>query len=115
MQSTPERRIAIRNFLSAQRHTTIEYLMSEFGVSKSTIRRDLEYLETELYVPIIRQSGNCGGIRVIDGWFASQNYLNAEQEHFLRSLIPGLQPEERAKMEDILASFVRPVYRANAQ
>ena len=101
MTSTPERRLAIRNYLSQARSTTIEYLMSEFGASKSTIRRDLDYLETELSVPIERIPGNRGGIRVFERWYAGMTYLSDKQEDFLRSLMPSLSGEQKAMMEDM--------------
>lgn len=108
MQSTPERRLAIRNYLSQARYTTIEYLMSEFGASKSTIRRDLDYLETELSVPIERVPGNQGGIRVFEDWYASMNYLSDAQEQFLQSLLPNLTEEQQEQMKDILFCFSKP-------
>lgn len=108
MQSTPERRIAIRNYLSQVRRTTISQLVQEFGVSRRTIQYDLDYLETELFVPILRECGHGGGISVVDGWFASQHYLSDADENFLRGLISGLQPDQQAKLASIIESFARP-------
>ena len=36
-----ERRLAIRDYISAKRKTSIPELMQEFDVSRSTIKRDL--------------------------------------------------------------------------
>ena len=108
MLTTPERRLALRDYLSECRQTTIEYIASRFGVCRRTVFSDLDYLETELSVPLIRKSGKGGYIRVIDGWYASRNYFSPQEESFLKSLMPGLQPEQKAQMEELLSRFVKP-------
>lgn len=62
-----ERRDAIMHLLSGRRFETIENLSVEFGVSRRTIRRDIEALsKTE---PIYTQSGRYGGgIYILDGY-----------------------------------------------
>lgn len=72
MRATTERRLAIRDFISMKRHTSIPELMQEFDVSKSTILRDLEALtETISYYTT---TGNGGGIHATEGWYASNTY-----------------------------------------
>ncbi|MBO4384232.1 MAG: hypothetical protein J5854_02270 [Clostridia bacterium] len=44
----------------------------------------------------------------MDGWYVSRRYLHDDQEELLRSFLPGLQPEERKKLEDILLAFAIP-------
>ena len=100
-----DRRLAMKDLLSQKRETTIEYLMSRFNASKSTVRRDLDYLETEMGVPLLRQSGNGGGIRVLDGWYATRHCLSPAQEAFLRGLLPRLDKEDRVGMEEILSTL----------
>ena len=106
MQSALDRRQAITEVLSDRRFETIENLMAEFGVSRSTIKRDLEILGCS--VPIYTVQGNGGGIRVADGWYLSKTYLCDEDEEMLRRLLPGLQPEDQKVMQGILASFAKP-------
>ncbi len=106
MRSTSDRRLAIRDFISQKRDTTIKELCQEFGVCKNTIRNDLDAITatTSFYMT----PGNGGGIHATDGWYASSHYLSAEQEAFLRKLMPGLQTDDRAMMDGILAAFGMP-------
>lgn len=106
MQSALDRRQAITEVLSDRRFETIENLMTEFNVSRSTIKRDLEILGCS--VPIYTVAGNGGGIRVADGWYAGRRYLRSEQEDLLRELMDGLQPDQQKIMQGILASFAKP-------
>ena len=64
MKSTSDRRLAIRDYISEKRHTTVLELMREFNVGYSTIKRDLDAITatTSFY-----NSGNGGGIHVPTG------------------------------------------------
>lgn len=106
MRTTSDRRLAIRDFISDKRHTTISELMREFAVSRSTVFRDLDAITatTSFYMT----QGNGGGIHAIDGWYASSRYLSPEQEALLRRLSDGLQPEDEKLMDGILAAFAKP-------
>ena len=106
MQSALDRRQAITEVLSDRRFETIENLMAEFNVSRSTIKRDLEILGCS--VPLYTVQGYGGGIRVADGWYAGRRYLRSEQEELLRDLMDGLQPDQQRIMQSILASFAKP-------
>ena len=106
MQSALDRRQAIMEALSDRRFETIENLMTEFDVSRSTIKRDLEILGCS--VPIYTVQGNGGGIRVADGWYAGRRYLRSEQEQLLRELMDGLQPDQQKTMQSILSAFAMP-------
>lgn len=106
MRTTSDRRLAIRDFISDKRHTTVTELMREFSISKSTVLRDLATITatTSFYTT----PGNGGGIHAVDGWYASSRYLTVEQETLLRRLSAGLQTEDQKIMEGILAAFVKP-------
>lgn len=112
MQSTSERRLAIRDAISERRHTTVAELARDFGVSCSTIKRDLDALTatTSFYCT----KGTGGGIHAMDGWYASNRYLSSPQEAFLRKLQDGLQTEtDRQMMESILSAFAKPINKAS--
>ena len=99
MRATADRRLAIRDYISERRHTTIAELIQEFHVSKSTVLRDLEALteNTSFYTT----PGNGGGIHATEGWYASRRYLSAT----------GLQTESEKKlMESILLAFAKPTH-----
>lgn len=108
MKATTERRLAIREFISWKRHTSIPELMKEFAVSKSTILRDLDALaETTSYYST---TGLNGGIHAMDDWHASKQYLSREDEAFVRMVIEERlsSKEEKERMERIFAAYVRP-------
>lgn len=106
MMTANERRQEIIELMSDRRFENIQNLMNEFGVSRSTIKRDIEIIS--LSVPIYSVSGNGGGIRVADGWYSSRRYLKPEQEELLNRLKAGLQPGDEQVMESILAAFAKP-------
>lgn len=106
MVTANERRQEIIEILSDRRFEKIENLMSEFGVSRSTIKRDIEVLS--LSYPIYSVSGNGGGIRVADEWYSNRRYLKPAQEELLNRLKSGLQPEDMQVMESILVAFGKP-------
>lgn len=106
MQSAIDRRQGILEFVSDRRQLTYQDICNEFGVSYNTARRDIEVLSCSY--PIVTVSGNGGGVRAMDGWYLSRRYLHDDQEALLRSLLPGLQPEEQKTMEQILLAFAKP-------
>ncbi len=106
MQSATERRQLVLETISDRRQVRREDLAAEFGVSERTIRRDVEILSCSY--PIYTQQGGGGGIRAMDGWYVSRRYLRDDQEALLRSLLPGLQPEDRETMRKILTAFAKP-------
>lgn len=106
MQSTTERRQEILYFISDRRRTTYQQIANKFHVSYNTARNDVELLMCSYPVEPVKGKG--GGIRAMDGWYASRRYLTAKQEALLRELALGLQPEDRQTMESILTAFAKP-------
>ena len=106
MRSANERRQLIMEALSDRRSDTVENLATEFGVSKRTIKYDIEIIGCS--VPIYAVQGHGGGIRVADGWYVGRRYLHNDQEALLRSLLDGLQPEQQKTMQGILKAFAMP-------
>ena len=107
MTSALERRQMILEYLNDYRHSTYSELTKRFNVSKNTIVNDILVLSCS--APIETTSGRYGGgIRVADGWYISRRYLHDDQEALLRSLLPGLQPEQQKTMQDILTAFAKP-------
>ena len=101
-----ERQMAIRDYISDKRETSIRELMAEFGVSRNTIRSDLDAITPCTAFEMV--PGHGGGIKALPGWSSGRRYLNHEQEALLTSLLPGLQPEQQAVMESILTAFALP-------
>lgn len=106
MKSATERRQLVLEAISDRRLVKMADLAAEFGVDERTIRRDVQYLSCSY--PIITENWRGGGVKAMDGWYLSHRYLHDDQEALLRSLLPGLQPEERKTMEQILLAFAKP-------
>lgn len=100
MQSAIERRQQVLEAISDRRTERIENLASEFGVSRRTIERDILVLSCSY--PIVTVQGAAGGVRAMDGWYVTRRYLNrTDQEALLRSLLPGLQPDQQETMRQV--------------
>lgn len=106
MQNTTERRQEILYFISDRRRTTYQQIADEFHISYNTARNDVEILMCSYPVEPVKGKG--GGIRAMDGWYASRRYLTDKQEALLRELLTGLQPDKQQTMESILAAFAIP-------
>ena len=106
MQSATERRQLVLEAISDRRQVKLDDLAADFGVSERTIRRDVELLSCSY--PIVTVQGGGGGVRAMDGWYVSRRYLQDDQEALLRSLLPGLQPEDQETMQRILSAFAKP-------
>ena len=76
-----ERRQSILEILSVKRKTTCSELMKRFGVTRKTLRKDIEMLQRS--VPIYTSKGNDGGVFVIDSWKFEHRFLLPEQEKIL--------------------------------
>ena len=106
MQSTNERRQLILEFISDRRFVKMQMIADEFGISLRTAKTDVQILSCSY--PIITENCRGGGVRAMDGWYLSRRYLHDDQEALLRSLLPGLAPEEQKTMEQILTAFAKP-------
>jgi len=106
MRNTTERRQYILEYISDHRAVTMREIADEFGISLRTAKTDVQILACSH--PVYTQQGGAGGVKAVDGWYLSRRYLHDDQEAFLRSLLPGLQPEEKEQMEKILLAFAKP-------
>ena len=110
VRSAIERRQEILERLSVRRVDTIGNLMVEFGVSRSTIKRDLEVIG--LSAPIYTVKGKGGGVRVMNGYYYGRRYLKPDQVDLLEKLIPELAPAQQQIIQSILDAFAMPLCRA---
>ena len=106
MQSATERRQEILYYISDRRYVKIQDIVNEFGISVSTAKRDIQILQCSY--PIYTEVSRAGGVRAMDGWYASKRYMTDKQEYLLRQLLAGLQPDDKKTMEGILAAFAKP-------
>ena len=112
MSRSSERRQQILEYLSVNRTATYIGLAEQFGVSKCTIRKDID--ELTLSAPIYTRAGKGGGIRVADGWYLSRTYLREDQVKALEAVLNGLQPDMDA-IQSILATFAKPQVKETNQ
>ena len=82
--SSMERRMEILEVLCWHRSDTVENLANEFGVSKRTIKYDIEYLS--LSYPVYTVQGNGGGIYITDGYHLGMKYFSERQTALLEKL-----------------------------
>ena len=104
--SSMERRMEILEVLCRRRSDTVENLANEFGVSKRTIKYDIEYLS--LSYPVYTVQGHGGGVRIDDGYRLGMKYLSEKQTNLLEKLAVGLTGEDLATMQSILKKFKEP-------
>jgi len=101
------RRQKILAVMNVRRHDTFDNLANEFGVSKRTIRYDIEYLSVGY--PIYTVSGRYGGgVYIMDGCQADKKYLSIEQSDLLSNLSSKLSDKDKTVMESILKEFSIP-------
>lgn len=96
----------ILEVLCRRRSDTVENLANEFGVSKRTIKYDIEYLS--LSYPVYTVQGNGGGVRIDDGYRLGMKYLSEKQSNLLEKLAVGLTGEELETMKGILQTYSEP-------
>ena len=77
------RRQRLLEMLCQRQHDTYANLAEEFGVSKMTIRRDVQAL-MEMHHPVVTVCGRYGGgVSIMDGYNPYHNTLTAEEMEFL--------------------------------
>lgn len=101
MRSTSERRIEIKNYIARKKKVTMNDLMDEFEISRSTAKRDVLYLQC--YYGIETVAGKDGGIRVMEGYDLEPHTLSKKQEEVLKTLRSVVNEE----MNEVLTSILR--------
>ncbi len=102
--SPNERRQALIELLCHRRHDTYENLAQEFGVSKRTIRYDIEILT--LSYPIETVSGRYGGgVKVAEWYLLKRKTLKPEQSALLLKIAKSLNTEDISVLNSILSDF----------
>lgn len=103
MKATQRQREIIE-YLCRVRNTTAAQLAREFGVSYSTITRDI--VELSLSYPIYTVcGGNGGGIYISKDYFLGKKYLTSEQEALLTKLQSNVSQEEKEILMSIIKTF----------
>lgn len=111
-----ERRKEIMRILCRRRFETISNLAEEFGVSRRTIRRDIDILS--MAEPIYTQSGRYqGGVYVMDGYYIDQMYMSDKELDVLHKLDNCislkekciLTNEEQTIFKKLIADYTKPI------
>lgn len=111
-----ERRKEIMRILCRRRFETISNLAEEFGVSRRTIRRDIDILS--ITEPIYTQSGRYqGGVYVMAGYYIDQMYMSDKELDVLHKLDNCislkekciLTNEEQTIFKKLIADYTKPI------
>ena len=105
LQSATERRQEILYYISDKRHVKTQEIADEFGICLRTAQRDIRLLQCSY--PIFTETTAAGGVRAMDGWYASKRYLTENQEKALEDVLNGLQPD-MDMIQSILTAFAKP-------
>ncbi len=106
MSNIDERRRRIIEYLCNRRHETLDNLAFEFGVSKRTIRYDIEIL-SRLY-PIYTVTGTYGGIYILDGYRLDNRHLTDKECGVLERLAEEANKEDKIVIYQIIKTFSKP-------
>ena len=99
-----ERREAILDALCVRREEKVNNLAAEFGVSESTIKRDL--LELGCSYPIETVRGRYGGgVKIADWYPRDRRYLSPEQADLLSRLTTSVEGADLEILTGILRQF----------
>lgn len=106
MKSTTERRCCILEYLCSRGHETLDNLAFEFGVSKRTIRYDVEILSCSY--PIYSIAGVYGGIYIAEGYSLGMKYLTDTECTILKRVAEIATDEDRIVIYKIIKTFSKP-------
>jgi hypothetical protein len=99
------RREAIVRILYTRGKCTMVDLARELGVSRRTIKTDIDTLTSDYRYPMEILRGNGGGIRFIEGFSPYRGLLFSEQRGTLQAAIAAVGPNHAAILKTILDNF----------
>lgn len=99
--SANERRQRLLEVLCLRRHDTYQQLAHEFGVSRETIRNDIEILMCSHPIETVRGRYG-GGVRVRDEYPPYRKTLNTKQVSLLIRLSTQLDGDDLATISSII-------------
>lgn len=99
------RREIIEILFSSNEKVKINDLAARFGVSRRTIRTDIEIL-SEFY-PIASHPGRCGGIYIDSPIHRNPRYLDPEEAASLLRIMSIVSPQEQIYIRSILRDLAR--------
>lgn len=84
---------------------TMAELANDLGVSRRTIKTDIDTLTADYRYPVETIRGNGGGIRFLEGFSPYRGLLTSEQKYALQAAIAATQPKHSAILKTILENF----------
>lgn len=106
MRETAERRQLVLEFIIENKKTNLDILSEQFGVSMSTIRRDILILSCSYPIEAVRGGG--GGIFIAEGYRLGMKYMTEEQITLLKKLSGTLSEEDEIIIQTIIRTFSKP-------
>ena len=101
--STIDRRLEIISILIVRRRTTTRELAEEFGVTRRTIRNDIQALSFNY--PIYTKQGGDGGIFITEGYNPHRNIFTAKEVKTLTELYKKEKGVNREVLFQILRKY----------
>ena len=102
-----ERLIGILTILLQTKKTTAPELAKHFEVSRRTILRDIDALNTA-GIPIVATRGGDGGIAIMDGYKINHGVLTAEEMQSLIAALKGLDSvSKQSNLENLMGKLTQ--------
>lgn len=101
--TSKQRQHAIIEVLSSGRKVTMRELAEQFGVSRRTIRLDIDYL-SKLYKLEITKGRN-GGVRMVEPPDLNHKRLSTKQQSVLEKLQATASKEDGCVLQSIILEF----------
>ncbi len=100
-----QRRQNLMRWLSLVREASYKDIHAQFGITDKSIKRDLDSLEIDFGVPLIRKSGNHGSVKVRNGWYASKpHFLSWEVNVLIEIML--IIPKEYNAYKDFIVKLI---------
>ena len=100
-----DRRMDMMIYLSEVRVSCYQQLVERYGIGKTTISRDIQFLIYQLDVPIETKPGRNGYVMIRGDWSVFNRRLNASELKLILEVIPQAIPEDRAIWIGMIGRF----------
>ena len=103
-----ERRFKLALWLSQRKTATYNEIAEEFHISQSSVKTDLDALESTFRVPLERRRGKKGISISDDKWSFSKPHLLSKEQEYLLSLKMYIPEELHMQLDEIIRKYGNP-------
>lgn len=105
-ESLFERRLRMMGYLSEVREVHYATLMEEFKIPSSSVVTDLNSLERDFGVPLVRKRGK--SVKVEEGWYASRPHFKTFENLILLEIWKLVPEKYQIEIEKLIRSYGNP-------